>query len=186
MSLVGTFSDFSVKSYGPLTNTNLKIWKFPKSHNYRSRPKNPTSWKLAQNNVSFFVLPSTTRYQCVLLWRKNSKKLKDEKINWHRSFSKKLKIQKKSQKPLFLRWLIFDIFLQSVFCICILYLYFCIFVFVFVYFLPYLSFFHFAYASVAGWAWSGYFLTAALLSTTRIVIIIIKWMVWIWVKIRGP
>ena len=36
-------------------------------------------------------------------------------------------------------------------------------------------FFHFAFASVAGRAWSGYFLTAALLSTTRIVIIIIKW-----------
>ena len=31
MSLMGTFSDLSVKSYGPLTNTNLKIWKFPKS-----------------------------------------------------------------------------------------------------------------------------------------------------------
>ena len=52
-----------------------------------------------------------------------------------------------------------------------------VFVFVFVYFRPYLSFFHFAFASVAGWAWSGYFLTAALLSTTRIVIIIIKWIV---------
>ena len=49
-----------------------------------------------------------------------------------------------------------------------------VFVFVFVYFRPYLSFFHFVFASVAGRAWSGYFLTAALLSTTRIVIIIIK------------
>ena len=28
---------------------------------------NPTFPKLAQNNVNFFVLPSTTRYQCVLL-----------------------------------------------------------------------------------------------------------------------
>ena len=37
-----------------------------------------------------------------------------------------------------------------------------VFVFVFVYFRPYLSFFHFAFASVAGRAWSGYFLTAAL------------------------
>ena len=88
MSQVGTFSDFSVKSYGPLTNTSLKIWKFPKSHNYRSRPKNQTSWKLAQNNVWFFVLPSTTRYQCVLLWRKNSKKLKHENLNWHWSCPK--------------------------------------------------------------------------------------------------
>ena len=35
-------------------------------------------------------------------------------------------------------------------------------------------FFDFAFASVAGRAWSGYCLTAALLSTTRIVIIIIK------------
>ena len=35
-------------------------------------------------------------------------------------------------------------------------------------------FFHFAFASVAGRAWSGYFLTAALLLTTRIVMIIIK------------
>ena len=40
-----------------------------------------------------------------------------------------LKIPKKSQKPLFLRWVIFDIFLQSVFCICILCFVFCIFVF---------------------------------------------------------
>ena len=63
-------------------------------------------------------------------------------------------------------------------CICI-YICICVFSTVFV-------FFHFAFASVAGRAWSGYFLTAALLSTTRIVIIIIKWMVWIWVKIRGP
>ena len=63
--------------------------------------------------------------------------------------------------------------LYFVFCICMLYLYF-VFVFVFVYFWPFLSVFHFAFASVAGRAWSGYFLTAALLLTTRIVIIIIK------------
>ena len=69
--------------------------------------------------------------------------LKNKNLNWHQSFSKKLKIQKKSQKTLFLRWLIFDIFLQSVFCICILYLYFCIFVFLSFRIFVFLSFFNF-------------------------------------------
>ena len=72
--------------------------------------------------------------------------LKNENLNWHRSFSKKLKIPKKSQKPLFLRWVIFDIFLQSVFCICILYfvfLSFCLFIF--------LSFFNFVLLLIGHW-----------------------------------
>ena len=93
-----------------------RLYKLDTVNTFRGIPKNQTSWKLAQNNVSFFVLPSTTRYQCVLLWRKNSKMLKNENLNWHRSFSKTLKIPKKFQKTLFLRWLIFNIFLQSVFC----------------------------------------------------------------------
>ena len=51
--------------------------------------------------------------------------LKNENLNWHQRFTKKLKILKKSQKTLFLRWLIFDIFLQSVFCTkCIEYIFF--------------------------------------------------------------
>ena len=35
-------------------------------HHYPLRPKKTNFPKLAQNNVKFFLLPSTTRYQCVL------------------------------------------------------------------------------------------------------------------------
>ena len=36
-------------------------------HHYPSRPKKTNFPKIAQNNVNFFLLPSTTMYQCVLL-----------------------------------------------------------------------------------------------------------------------
>ena len=169
-------SKFSFKSYTRSTETSF-FGGNPEKNPIQKSPKNPTSWKLAQNNVIFFVLPSTTRYQCVLLWRKNSKMLKNENLNWHRSFSKKLKIPKKSQKPLFLRWVIFDIFLQSVFCICILYfvfLSFCLFIF--------LSFFNFVLLLIGRWV--SLTLGAVNLRQPRcvrpsqsiqIVIIIIKW-----------
>ena len=71
---------------------------------YSWRPKNPTFPKLAQNNVKFFLLPSTTRYQCVLPWKKNSKKLKNKNLNWHWSCSKKVENPEKSKNHFFLRW----------------------------------------------------------------------------------
>ena len=56
--------------------------------NYPSRPKKSIFPKLAQNNINFFLLPSTTMYQCVLPWKKNKKKLKNKQINWHWKLSK--------------------------------------------------------------------------------------------------
>ena len=51
-------------------------------------PKKVIFPKLAQNNVGFFLLPSTTMYQCVLPWKLFPKKLKNENLNWHWSCPK--------------------------------------------------------------------------------------------------
>ena len=48
-----------------------------------SWPKKPTFWKLAQNNLWFFLLPSTTRCWCVLPCNEKSKKSKDKNLNWN-------------------------------------------------------------------------------------------------------
>ena len=88
MSLLGTFSDFPVKCYGPSTNRNPKRWESKKSQYKPSRTKNPTFPTVAQNNVWFFLLPSTTTYWYVLQSKENQKIFKNEILNWNWTFSK--------------------------------------------------------------------------------------------------
>ena len=88
MSLLGTFSDLSVKCYGPLTKKNPKRWTSQKSQYESLRPQNPTFPTLAQNNVWFFLLPSTTIYWYVLPSKENKKIFKNEILDWNWNFSK--------------------------------------------------------------------------------------------------
>ena len=82
--------------------------------------------KLAQNNLWFFVLPSTTRCWYVVPCKKKSKKLKNKKLNWHWSFSKQVENPKKTQKNTFFRMVDFWHFFAMTKCLqnCI-----CLFVF---------------------------------------------------------
>ena len=150
----------SKKSYGPITKTNSKIWKFPKSHNYRSRPKNPTFPEVAQNNVRFFLLPATTTYWYVLSSKKNREKIKNYNLNWNCSFIKLPKkhfssgVQWISSIFVFVFAFVF-VYYRLYFCICI----YCICISVF---LSFCHRFHFALLAAVQWPGSGYFQTAAL------------------------